>query len=151
MNISADTLLVVALMMAVFAAVTTLGTSLILGVGFERLRNGLEILKKQSGFFSDAIYKLDVRTDTLEKQGVFFFQTIHGLEQKIAEQPAKAETPAEPKHIEAAPEVSSILVSTTEAMGTGAENLLTGASFSAPATGTLWAKSEKDESIYNLH
>ncbi len=76
MNISVDTLLVVALMMAVFAAVTTLGTSLILGVGFERLRNGLEILKKQSGFFSDAIHKLDTRADTLEKQGTFFFQTL---------------------------------------------------------------------------
>jgi hypothetical protein len=136
MNISVDTLLVVALMMAVFAAVTTLGTSLILGVGFERLRNGLEILKKQSGFFSDAIHKLDTRTDNLEKQGTYFFQTLHGLEQKMAEPPKAAEAPAV-----AATQESPILVSTNEAMNTNAGNLLGGASASG-----LWATPEKVES-----
>jgi len=146
MNISVDTLLVVALMMAVFAAVTTLGTSLILGVGFERLRNGLEILKKQSGFFSDAIHRLDERTDTLEKQGTYFFQTLHGIEKKIAEQPAIPPARVE----EPAAETSSILVSTREAMGTGAENLLTGAGFNAPSTG-LGTKLEKNESIFIFH
>ena len=139
MNISVDTLLVVALMMAVFAAVTTLGTSLILGVGFERLRNGLEILKKQSGFFSDAIHKLDTRADTLEKQGTYFFQTLHGLEKKIAEQPAIPPARVEEPVVESSP----ILVSTGEAMGAGAENLLTGSGF-----GT---KLEKSETIFIFH
>jgi hypothetical protein len=139
MNISVDTLLVVALMMAVFAAVTTLGTSLVLGVGFERLRNGLEILKKQSGFFSDAIHKLDTRADTLEKQGTFFFQTLHGIEKKIADQPALTAARTE----EAAVEASPILISTGEAMGAGAENLLTGSG--------IGAKLEKKESIFIFH
>jgi len=136
MNISTDTLLVVALMMAVFAAVTTLGTSLILGVGFERLRNGLEILKKQSGFFSDAIHTLDRRTDSLEKQGTYFFQTLHSLEQKVTEAPKADAQPAEIKtqpQVEAAP----ILVSKGEALDTGAGNLLTA------TAGNAWTKAER--------
>lgn len=89
MTIAVETYLVVALAFAVFAAVTALGSSLVLGAGFERLRAGFEIIKSQTGFFSDAIHKLDKRVDATEKQGQYFFQSIHRLEQNSA----AAETP----------------------------------------------------------
>lgn len=115
MNVSAEMYIVVSLMFAVFAAVAAVGTSIVLGVGFERLRNGFEIVKKQSGFFADAIYKLDQRTKELgeqaaktresvvvmtdrvervEKTTSFFSDAIHTLEQKILEgMPAQAPAP----------------------------------------------------------
>lgn len=81
MTLSAETLLVVSLMMAVFAAVSTVGTSLFLGAGFERLRAGFETIKKQTAYFSDAIHNLDHRVDHVEKQSGYFFEAITGLEQ----------------------------------------------------------------------
>lgn len=66
MELNVETLLVVALAFAVFAAVSAIGSSLVLGVGFERLRAGFEVVKKQSGYFSDAIYRLDQRVEVLE-------------------------------------------------------------------------------------
>jgi hypothetical protein len=67
MELNVETLLVVALAFAVFAAVASIGSSLVLGVGFERLRAGFEIVRKQSAYFSDAIYQLDHRVNELEK------------------------------------------------------------------------------------
>lgn len=61
----AETYLVISLLMAVFAAVAAVGTALVLGVGFERLRNGFEIVRKQTAFFSEAIHKLDEKADNL--------------------------------------------------------------------------------------
>ena len=84
MTISVEALLVVSLMMAVFAAVSTVGTSLFLGAGFERLRSGFETIKKQTAFFSEQIHKLDQRVDTVEKQSGYFFQAITDLEQQAA-------------------------------------------------------------------
>jgi len=88
-------------MFAVFSAVAAVGTSIVLGVGFERLRAGFELVKKQTGFFSDAIHKLDQKTDDLknemqksvgdlsnrmgdvEKQSTFFFESLHSMESQI--------------------------------------------------------------------
>ncbi len=64
----AETYLVISLLMAVFAAVAAVGTALVLGVGFERLRCGFEIVRKQTAFFSDAIHKLDERTGALDSR-----------------------------------------------------------------------------------
>jgi hypothetical protein len=93
-------------MFAVFAAVAAVGSSIVLGVGFERLRAGFEIVRKQTGFFADAIHKLDERTkeisaengklkeavsfvtdrvERVEKTTGFFSDAIHSLEQKILE------------------------------------------------------------------
>lgn len=104
MSVSADMYIVISLMFAVFAAVAAVGTSLVLGVGFERLRAGFEIVKKQTGFFADAIHKLDERAEILdrqqaqmkesvvsvtnrvervEKQTGFFFDSLHSLEAQI--------------------------------------------------------------------
>lgn len=99
MTITVETYLVVALAFAVFAAVTALGSSLVLGAGFERLRAGFEIIKSQTGFFSSAIHGLDKRMDSVEKQGKYFFESIHQLEQAHAE-PAAAKTEDAPAHVE---------------------------------------------------
>jgi hypothetical protein len=68
MSVSAETYIVISLMFAVFAAVAAIGTSVVLGAGFERLRAGFEVIKNQSGFFADAIYKLDIRTEQLGEE-----------------------------------------------------------------------------------
>lgn len=63
MDVSVETYLVVALAFAVFSAVTAIGSSLVLGIGFERLRAGFEIVRKQTGYFSDSIFTLEKRVD----------------------------------------------------------------------------------------
>lgn len=104
MSVSAEMYIVISLMFAVFAAVAAIGTSLVLGVGFERLRAGFEVVKKQTGFFADAIHQLDERTRELdekaaamkksvgtmslrinrvEKQTGFFADTINAMEERI--------------------------------------------------------------------
>jgi len=82
MTISVETLLVVSLMMAVFAAVATVGSSLYLGAGFERLRAGFDTIKKQTAQFADSLRQLDGRVDSVEKQGAYYFEAISQLEQK---------------------------------------------------------------------
>lgn len=124
MTLSVDTLLIVSLMMAVFAAVSTVGTSLFLGAGFERLRAGFETIKKQTAFFSDAIHKLDTRVDAVEKQGGYFFEAINALEQTAA-QPVAA-----PEEERIAPtEETLILSSYSDAMSSSTDNLLTAGGF----------------------
>lgn len=68
MELNVETCLVVALAFAVFAAVSAIGSSLVLGIGFERLRASFEVVKKQSGYFSDSLFRLDHRVEALEKQ-----------------------------------------------------------------------------------
>lgn len=138
----AETYIVVSLLMAVFAAVTALGTSLVLGVGFERLRAGFEVIKKQTGFFSDAIHnleekvdnvdkqatlasasleKLEGKVDIVDKQSSFFSMALHNLEQKVDNLPAKqaevVQEPADDSFIHAARE---------ETLGARADSLLGG-------------------------
>ncbi len=104
MNVSAETYIVISLMFAVFAAVAAVGTSIVLGAGFERLRAGFDVVRRQSGFFADAIHKLDQRTqklneetaklkagayslnervDRVEKTSTFLADEINSLEQRI--------------------------------------------------------------------
>lgn len=68
-----ETYVVVALAFAVFAAVTSVGAAIVLGVGYERLRAGLErvkegldVLNRQTGYFSTAIFKLENKVDALD-------------------------------------------------------------------------------------
>ncbi|MEM6780725.1 MAG: hypothetical protein AAF569_02560 [Pseudomonadota bacterium] len=111
MSVSADMYIVISLMFAVFAAVAAVGTSVVLGAGYERLRAGFEVIRKQTGFFADAIHKLDERTKELgqessemksalssmsqtvervDKQTGFFADAIHNLEQKVVLNEAQA-------------------------------------------------------------
>jgi|GEM_PF-2310972 len=125
MTITVETYLIVALAFAVFSAVTALGSSLVLGAGFERLRAGFEIIKSQTGFFSDAIHGLDKRMDSVEKQGNYFFESINKLEQSQVAAPEKdqgADVPLEPQ-----------LISTNKS------------STHEPATHMLWSENDTEE------
>jgi sugar (pentulose or hexulose) kinase len=89
MVLSVETAMTVALFFAIFAAVASIGSSLVLGVGFERLRNGFEILKKQSQFFGTAIHYRDERTENLERrmdrrEGDSGDPKLKALEEKMA-------------------------------------------------------------------
>jgi len=83
MTLDVETLVAVSLMMAVFSAVAAVGTSLVLGAGFERLRNGFEVVTKQTGFFSDAIHKLEQKVEVVDEQTQSFTHSIHSLEAKV--------------------------------------------------------------------
>ena len=104
MSLSAEMFIVVSLLLAVFAAISAVGTSIVLGVGYERLRAGFDTVKKQTAFFADAIHKLDNRSTELgreqdemkktivtmdgrieatEKQSGFFFSSLQSLESQI--------------------------------------------------------------------
>lgn len=84
MTMSVETIVAVSLMMAVFSAVAAVGTSLVLGAGFERLRNGFEVVRKQTGFFSDAIHKLEQKVEIVDQQTTTFSQSIGQLEAKVS-------------------------------------------------------------------
>lgn len=79
MSVDAETYIVISLMFAVFAAVAAVGTSVVLGAGFERLRAGFETIRRQSGFFADAIYKLDQRTQKLDEETSKLKAGVHGV------------------------------------------------------------------------
>ena len=66
MSIEVETVVAVSVMMAVFSAVAAIGTSIVLGAGFERLRGGFEVIRKQTGFFSDAIHKLEEKMEPVD-------------------------------------------------------------------------------------
>lgn len=68
MTITLETYLLVSLAFAVFAAVVAVGSSLVLGAGFERLKISFEVISKQTGFFSDALFRMENRVEKLEKK-----------------------------------------------------------------------------------
>lgn len=83
MTLEVETVVAVSLLMAVFSAVAAIGTSIVLGAGFERLRNGFDIVRKQTGFFSDALHKLEQKVEVVDKQALKFGESIHILEGKV--------------------------------------------------------------------
>ena len=83
MTLEVETIVAVSLMMAVFSAVAAVGTSLVLGAGFERLRSGFEVVRKQTGFFSDAIHKLEQKVDVVDQQTTKFASSIVALDAKV--------------------------------------------------------------------
>lgn len=83
MSIEVETVVAVSVMMAVFSAVAAVGTSVILGAGFERLRLGFEVIRKQTGFFSDAIHKLEGKMEVVDEQTGKFSRSISIMETKV--------------------------------------------------------------------
>lgn len=83
MAVSAETYIVISLMFAVFAAVATVGTSVVLGAGFERLRTGFEVIRKQTGYFADMIHRLDQRTSALEADNGRFKEAISSVNDRV--------------------------------------------------------------------
>ncbi|MFK7839700.1 MAG: hypothetical protein AB8B83_05160 [Bdellovibrionales bacterium] len=84
MTMEVETIVAVSLMMAVFSAIAAIGTSVVLGAGFERLRSGFEVVRKQTGFFSDAIHKLEQKVEVVDGQASAFSQSIHQMEAKVS-------------------------------------------------------------------
>lgn len=84
MSLEVETVVAVSVMMAVFSAVAAVGTSIVLGAGFERLRSGFEVIRKQTGFFSDAIHKLEEKMDVVDEQAGKFSHAIDVMEQKVS-------------------------------------------------------------------
>lgn len=84
MTLEVETIVAVSLMMAVFSAVAAVGTSIVLGAGFERLRTGFEVISKQTGFFSDAIHKLEGKVDAVDEQTQKFSSSISALDAKVS-------------------------------------------------------------------
>jgi chromosome segregation ATPase len=84
MTLEVETIVAASLMMAVFSAVAAVGTSIVLGAGFERLRTGFEVIRKQTGFFSDAIHKLEEKVEVVDQQTNNFSKSISTLEAKVA-------------------------------------------------------------------
>ncbi len=78
MSMEIETVLVVSVMMAVFSTVMAVGTAIVLGAAFKRLSYGFEIIKKQTGFFSDTIYMLEENIDNISK-------TISNMDKKDIE------------------------------------------------------------------
>ncbi len=137
-----ETYIVVSLLLAVFGAVTAMGSCLVFGVGMERLRSGFEVVKKQTGYFSDAIHKLEEKTiemdkqveyagaavqkleskvDVVDKQTAFFGNAIHQLEQKVDILQMNPAAPAEEKRSALETQIRS---GQKEALISQAENLL---------------------------
>ena len=83
MSIEVETIVAVSVMMAVFSAVAAVGTSIVLGAGFERLRSGFEVIRKQTGFFSDAIHKLEEKMVEVDHQTEKVTETISVMETKV--------------------------------------------------------------------
>ncbi len=83
MSIEVETIVAVSVMMAVFSAVAAIGTSIVLGAGFERLRGGFEVIRKQTGFFSDAIHKLEEKMEVVDEQTGKFSHSISVMEAKV--------------------------------------------------------------------
>ncbi len=83
MTLEVETVVAVSLMMAVFSAVAAVGTSIILGAGFERLRSGFEVIRKQTGFFSDALHQLEQKVEDVDKQTGQFSENMRTMEAKV--------------------------------------------------------------------
>ncbi len=83
MSVEVETIVAVSVMMAVFSAVAAIGTSIVLGAGFERLRSGFEVIRKQTGFFSDAIHQLEQKMDVVDDQTGKFSRAISVMENKV--------------------------------------------------------------------
>ncbi len=83
MSVDVETIVAISIMMAVFSAVAAIGSSLVLGAGFERLRSGMDVIRKQTGFFSDAIHKLEEKMEVVDQQTGQFSRSLDVIETKV--------------------------------------------------------------------
>lgn len=103
-----ETYVVVSMAFAVFAAVTAIGSAIVLGVGYERLRAGLErvkegldVLNRQTGFFSNALFKLENRVDGMEPTTI---KAVHDdAPVKSAKKPRASRSRSKKTHVDEIP------------------------------------------------
>lgn len=83
-----QTYMVISLAFAVFAAITAVGAAITLSIGFERMRNGfnkvkemVDVLNRQTGFFSTAIHNMEQKVEALDaRQEVLETKTVESNE-----------------------------------------------------------------------
>lgn len=83
-----QTYMVISLAFAVFAAITAVGAAITLSISFERMRNGfakvkemVDVLNRQTGFFSTAIHNIEQKVETLDaRQEALATQTAESNE-----------------------------------------------------------------------
>lgn len=112
MTISLETYLLVSLAFAVFAAVVAVGSSLVLGASFERLKIAFEVISKQTGFFSDALFRMEQRVETLEGQDKDPRKTEEREEEHTA--PAAYLTAADAAESQKSPQANALWNAETE-------------------------------------
>lgn len=83
MNLEIETVMAISIMLAVFAAIATLGSCIVLGVGFERLRAGFERISKQTGFFSEMLNRLETKVEIVDGKTEAFSKSINRLELQV--------------------------------------------------------------------
>ncbi len=121
MSIEVETVIAISVMMAVFSAVVAIGSSIILGAGFQRLRLGFEVMHKQTGFFSDAIYNLEDKMEVIGEQAGGFIRLV-----AVAEQDNYSTSPIviSSKKTEIHTNTSVITIGKTEALSSDTDQLL---------------------------
>jgi hypothetical protein len=103
-----ETYVVVSMAFAVFAAVTAIGSAIVLGVGYERLRAGLErvkegldVINRQTGFFSNSLFKLENRVDALDPAMI---KPVHDdAPVKTAKKPRATKSRSKKTHVDEIP------------------------------------------------
>lgn len=102
-----ETYVVVSMAFAVFAAVTAIGSAIVLGVGYERLRAGLErikegldVLNRQTGFFSNSLFKLENRVDGLDPAMI---KPVHDDAPVKAKKPRASKSRSKKTHVDEIP------------------------------------------------
>lgn len=83
MTLDTETVVAASVVLSVFAAVAALGTCIVLGIGFERLRAGFETISKQTGFFSDMLYKLEKKVEVADSTAAQASKVVRHLELKV--------------------------------------------------------------------
>jgi hypothetical protein len=76
MTLNVETVLAVSVLLSVFAAIAAIGSSLVLGAGFERLRAGFEAIASQTNFFGDKLNKLEKKVETVDSQTAKSIRTL---------------------------------------------------------------------------
>ena len=84
MSMEVETLVAISVMMAVFSVIAVVGSSIVLGVGFVRLRAGFDVISKQAGFFSDAIYRLEEKIDAVDVKAGGVSRSISNMDGNIS-------------------------------------------------------------------
>lgn len=102
-----ETYVVVSMAFAVFAAVTAIGSAIVLGVGYERLRAGLErvkegldVINRQTGFFSNSLFKLENRVDALDPAMI---KPVHDDAPVKAKKPRASRSRSKKTHVDEIP------------------------------------------------
>ncbi len=83
MTLNVETVMAVSILLSVFAGIAALGSSIVLGAGFERLRAGFEIIAKQTSFFSDMLNRLEKKVEVADVKSAQAAESVRKLDLKL--------------------------------------------------------------------